>query len=96
MVHFLRNSKNRTIVECEVYNNDLHSSTDIEIYSKMLLSLDDEKKYLFIQHIARLDELRGVWWENIETSQSEQTMEEFVTEEFERVGKYWDLNYVTD
>jgi hypothetical protein len=39
MVHFLRNDKNRTIIECEVYKDDLSSSTNIEEYSKMLLDL---------------------------------------------------------
>ena len=97
MVHFLRNNKNRTIVECEVYNSDLHSATDIEVYSNMLLSLDewDEQKE-FINDIAYLDELRGIWWEHLETRQTNETMEKFVENEFKRIADKWYLTYITD
>lgn len=43
MVHFLRNDKNRTIIECEVYNDDLSSSANIEEFIK---SLEEYRNYV--------------------------------------------------
>ena len=84
-------------MECEVYCNDLHSSIEIDVYSNMLLSLNewDEQKE-FIKDIEHLYELRGVWWENIEYNNDDISIEDFVEKEFDRIASKWYLNYVTD
>lgn len=97
MVHFLRNKQNRTIVECEVYGNDLSTSANIEEYSKMLLDLHNKHlHYPFIKAISELDEIRGWWWEQAKDSGEYKTIDEFVKEKFLLVAKEFDLNYVTD
>jgi hypothetical protein len=97
MVHFLRNDKNRTIIECEVYKDDLSSSTNIEEYSKMLLDLHHKDlHYIFIQSISDLDEIRGWWWEQAVDSGDYESMDDFVKEKFLSVAKKFKLNYVTD
>lgn len=97
MVHFLRNKENRTIIECEVYGNDLSTSTNIEEYSKMLIDLHNKHlHYPFINAISELDEIRGWWWEQAEDSGEYKTIDEFVKEKFLLVAKEFDLNYVTD
>jgi hypothetical protein len=102
MIHFLRNEQNRTIIECEVYNNDLSAATNIEEYSKMLLDIN-KKSYvststpeIFIQSISDLDEIRGWWWEGAEDSGDYKSIDDFVKEKFIAVAKKYDLNYVTD
>jgi hypothetical protein len=97
MVHFLRNDKNRTIIECEVYNDDLSSSTNIEEYSKMLMDLHRKDLHqVFIQSISDLDEIRGWWWEQAKDSDDYKTIDDFVKEKFLNVAKKFKLNYVTD
>jgi hypothetical protein len=97
MVHFLRNKQNRTIIECEVYNNDLSSSTNIGEYSKMLIDLHNKDlHYPFISSISDLDEIRGWWWEQAEDSGNYKSIDEFVKEKFLEVAKKHNLNYVTD
>ena len=93
MVHFLRNKENKTIIECEVYNDDLSSSVDIREYTKMFLLLLDNT---FMESIAELDEIRGWWWEQAKDSGEYKTIDEFVKEKFLWVAKEFDLNYVTD
>lgn len=102
MIHFLRNEKNRTIIECEVYKNDLSAATNIEEYSKMLLGIN-KKGYtststteIFIQSISDLNEIRGWWWEGGEDSGIYTSIDEFVKEKFMEVAEEFGLNYVTD
>jgi len=97
MVHFLKNDKNRTIIECEVYDDDLDSSANIEEYSKMLLDLHRKDLHLvFIQAISDLDEIRGWWWEQGKESDDYESIDDFVKEKFLSVAKKFKLNYVTD
>lgn len=97
MVHFLRNEKNRTIIECEIYNYDLKTSTNIEEYSKMLIDLHNkDQHYPFIESFSNLSEIRGWWWEQGKDSGEYQSMHDFVKEKFLEVAKKYNLNYVTD
>ena len=102
MTHFLRNEQNRTIIECEVYNNDLSAATNIGEYSKMLLDIN-KKGYvststpeIFIQSISDLDEIRGWWWEGAEDSGNYTSIDDFVKEKFMKVAEEFELAYVTD
>ena len=97
MIHFLRNKENRTIVECEVYKDDLSAATNIITYSEMLLDFDNKElqKY-FIAMIYELDQIRGWWWEQAKDSGEYKTIDEFVKEKFLWFVKEFDLTYVTD
>lgn len=94
MVHFLRNKNNFTIIECEVHDKDLSAAIDILEYSEILLSLEsEEQRNDFVTDMNYLNEIRRGWWED---DPGVQTPEEFVTDEFAKVAKRWDLIYVTD
>lgn len=97
MIHFLRNEKNRTIIECSVYGDDLHTATNIEEYSKMLIDLYNKNSHTtFIESISSLDELRGWWWESEESYGRYDSIDQFVKEKFLEVANKFELNYVTD
>jgi|JFJP01.1.fsa_nt_gi hypothetical protein len=71
MILFLRNNKNQSIVDLEVWvktedNNsfiELQSVVIIETYSKFLLKNLDRKTEI-IEDFSIIDELRGWLWEN--------------------------------
>jgi len=97
MIHFLRNQRNQTIVECEVYGNDLSAGTDIENYSVMLIDLHNrDLHYPFINDISQLDEIRGWWWEMAKDSGEYKSIDDFVKDKFIEVAQKHNLNYVTD
>jgi hypothetical protein len=97
MIHFLRNQRNQTIIECEVYNDDLSTGTNIGNYSMMLIDLHNKDlHYPFINDISQLDEIRGWWWERVKDSGKYKSIDDFVKEKFIEVAKKYDLNYVTD
>jgi hypothetical protein len=97
MIHFLRNKINHTIIECEVYKDDLSAGTNIENYSMMLIDLhNNDLRYPFINDISELDQIRGWWWEMAMDSGDYKSIDDFVKEKFMTVAKKYDLNYVTD
>jgi hypothetical protein len=97
MIHFLRNKINHTIIECEVYKDDLSAATNIENYSMMLIDLHNNDLHnTFINDISELDQIRGWWWEMAEDSGDYKSIDDFVKEKFMAVAKKYDLNYVTD
>jgi hypothetical protein len=97
MIHFLRNQRNQTIIECEVYNDDLSAGTNIGNYSMMLIDLHNKDlHYPFINDISQLDEIKGWWWERVKDSGNYKSIDDFVKEKFIEVAKKYDLNYVTD
>lgn len=97
MIHYLRNQRNLTIIECSVYKGDLSTATNIEEYSKMLIDLHNKDlHYPFIKAISDLDEIRGWWWEVEEDSGNYESIDKFVQEKFLEVAKKYNLNYVTD
>ena len=99
MVHFLRTQNNRSIIECEVYGEDLSSSVNILEYSRMLLSLNESDKLsarLFLKDIDSLSEIRGEWWEVEKMSGKWKSADEFVNERFTLISNKYELNYITD
>lgn len=98
MTHFLRDGENNSLIECEVYDRDLSAAIYLETYSYHLLERIDttvniDARYDFISDFQYLNEIRRAYWED---EPGVQTPEEFVAEEFIRVAKKWNLNYVTD
>lgn len=99
MVHFLRNKNNRTIIECEVGNADLHSSIDVEVYTKEFIIHYTNSNSMandFMSDISNLDEIRGWWWEKEQDSGDWKSIDDFVKTKFIEVAKKWELNYITD
>lgn len=94
MVHFLRNHKNRTIIECEVYNNDLHNSIDIQIYSIELLQSKDFFK--FIDTFSSLNQIRRIWWESDPHGSLDEEINKFVEEYYKNIAETYSYNYVID
>lgn len=91
MTLFLRDEKNRTLVDIELYKKDgcveISSSVDIENYSRLLLSSCCEiKQQYMITHFDFLSELRGWLWERYFSSKKN-TVEEYdnVVEEVRKI-----------
>jgi hypothetical protein len=94
MIHFLRTQQNRTLIECEVYKDDLHTSTNLTEYSLFLLN--SENKEEVISDFSSLDEIRGWWWEKEEMMGDWKSIDEFVKTKFVEIADKYDLRYVTD
>ncbi len=67
MILFLRNKKNESIVDIDLYINEndsveLHASVIIEPYSKFLLENLDKAEEI-IEDFSEIDGLRGWMWE---------------------------------
>jgi hypothetical protein len=96
MVHFLRDNKNNTIIECEVTEDDLSSSVNLESYSEFLWNIEDYAILQeFISDMDSLNEIRGGWWE-VENETGNRDMEQYVEDCFKEVADKWHLNYITD
>lgn len=101
MVYFLRNNRNRTIIECEVINhkNDLSAAVDIKTYSEYLLGIthyDGLSQQSFVDDIASLADIRGWWWEQAEDSGDYASIDEFVAEKFQEIANKYNLVYTID
>jgi len=97
MIHFLRNDRNKTIIECSVYNNDLSTATNIEAYSMMLIDMHNkDQHYPFISAFSELDEIRGLWWEREKDFGNWKSIDAFVESKFVEFAEKYSLNYVTD
>ena len=70
MTIFIRNKKNRSLVEIEVYSNkdgtckDISSGVVIDTYSELLLNEEnkDAQQYI-VSRFSDIDELRAWYWE---------------------------------
>lgn len=96
MIHFLRTKENKTIIECEVYSNDLSSAIDIYEYSMFLLNLEADLNEMFVDDINNLNEIRGLWWEKEKDFGNWKSIDEYVASQYKKIGKEWGLKYVTD
>lgn len=99
MVHYLRTSEKRTIIECETSERDLSSSVQVQEYSRMLLNLSEANKGYaksFLKDISELDEIRGQWWEFEKDFGNWKSIDDFVASRFKDVAAKWALTYITD
>lgn len=99
MVHYLRTSERRTIIECETSERDLSSSVNVQDYSRMLLNLSEANKGYgksFLEEISGLDEMRSQWWEFEKDFGRWESIDDFVSHQFKEVASKWGLTYVTD
>ena len=112
MIHFLRDSSNKTIIETEVWNKqdsnsneidkytEISSSVDIYNYSIFLLSTDIVKSIVIIE-IGKLDELRGWLWESfymvgMNDGTKKDEIEGLVRDMYKDAAEKLGLHYVTD
>jgi hypothetical protein len=97
MVHFLRDTFNKTFIECSVYNNDLSSAMYVQNYSENLIDLYKKDMHeSFIKDINDLYEIRGWWWEQAKDSGKYKSIDDFVKEKFIHIAQKYGFNYVTD
>lgn len=94
MTHYLRNSKNKTIVDIDGSKNDFHVFIDIENYSEMLLLLSFEKQKEFISGMGQIQELRSYWHEDI--NKKDKFVNKFISDVLISFAKEWNLVYITD
>ncbi|MCK5601978.1 hypothetical protein KAR91_08920 [Candidatus Pacearchaeota archaeon] len=105
MILFLRDKKNNTVVDIELYKTEGHIELsvfiDIAQYSKLLLTTPKEKQLTIITIFNFLSELRGWLWES-HFGGRKNTAEEFdevldkVRETLAIVAEYTDLHRVED
>ena len=108
MILFLRNQKNRTIVdiECFVKTEDgrkfveLHADVAIDTYSKFLLENLDRKDEI-IEDFSAMSELRGWLWERYfmggdNDPEEYQNIIEILRKELKKLAEFYDLSYVED
>ena len=111
MTLFLRDKKNRTIVDCDIYIKDseyveLSIVVCVDTYSRLLLDLitkNGEEKTInkFIQTFDELQELRGWLWESYfidgDNNPSEYNIVlETIRKRFKEIADTYELYYVED
>lgn len=104
MVHFIRNSTNRTIIECQVSKDDLSASVNIKEFVNYLNDLHKWDRDSFTEDIHDLNEIRGWWWEYAKTVARYASIDDFVAEKFKEVVETHNENkeediclvYITD
>lgn len=106
MIHYIRDNKNNTILDLEVFTNDdgtpdLSSSIDISNYSDFLLSKEkgtpqQTTKFVF----DRLSEARGWYWEvyreTINKNPSKEEVDAVIGKMVRSGAEVLGLNYITD
>ncbi len=93
MIHFLRNHRGHTMVDCEATPDDIGCVVDIETFSDYLLGLDPDDQPLFIRDMAGIQEIRGWYHEMV---RDKCTPDELAKEVFTKLAEKWNLAYVTD
>lgn len=97
MTHFIRTKERKTyntIIECEVYKDDLSASINLEKYSEELLKLSTDKQSGFIADFTNLNEIRGLWFERYCDDYTD--INKFVQEIFINISNKYDYDYITD
>lgn len=93
MIHFLRDSRNNTIVDIEALPKDIHCVVVIEHFAEKLLSLSDTMRKLFISDMQLIQEIRGYYFER---NTWKETPDDIAKSWLKPVAQRWDLVYVTD
>lgn len=99
MIHFLRNTKGQTLIECEAMDEDLSASMYVWNYTMEVLNRNKQSTtevLEFARAMDDLDEIRGLWWEKESETGDWKSMDAFVAHHFKAAAKKYDLKYVTD
>ena len=95
MIHYVRDSKNNTIIDCESLEEDLHCVVDIRFYTMILLSLEKDKQLQFISDVDALSEIRGAYFEDYNYCKKIPT-HTFCRDILKNFSKKWNLFYLED
>jgi hypothetical protein len=93
MIHFIRDLKNRTIVDIETTKNDIHVKVDIRFYTLHLFTLCDPNTLDFMDDTDDLDNLASEWFESKPDFRS---IDDFVRSVCKSFTNKWNLCYVED
>jgi len=99
MIHFLRNAKGQTLIECEAMDEDLSASMYVWNYTMEVLNRNKQSTtevLEFARAMDDLDEIRGLWWEKAREMEDWKSIDDFVAHHFKAAAKKYDLKYVTD
>jgi|688.fasta_scaffold946758_2 hypothetical protein len=99
MIHFLRNTKGQTLIECEAMDEDLSASMYVWNYTMEVLNRNKQSTtevLEFARAMDDLDEIRGLWWEKASETEDWKSIDAFVAHHFKAAAKKYDLKYVTD
>lgn len=99
MVHYLKNEQNNTILDCSVKKDDLKSNINILNYTNKLLQLYIQSNYNandFASDISNLLDIRTNWLKIEKKSSNWSSVDEFVSNELEKISKKWGLRYSSE
>lgn len=96
MIHYIRTENNKTIVDTETINNDIHIGIIIGSFAKMLLETEESKRNEFIKDFDNLQDIREEWNGRQRIREEYKNADEFVTLRFQNISKKWNLRYITD
>ena len=99
MIHFLRNPKGQTLIECEAMDEDLSASIYVWNYTIEVLNRSKQSTtevLEFARTMDDLDEIRGLWWEKAREMEDWKSIDDFVSYHFKAAAKKYDLKYLTD
>ena len=63
MIHFIRDDRNRTIVDIDATKKDIRCVVVIDTYSRLLLNTPEERRAELIGDFYAIQEIRGAYWE---------------------------------
>lgn len=100
MTHYLRLPENIDIVDIEQIENNFYVVIDITAYSAMLLAWLDSKgrdvAEEFVITFARIQELRGEWFEKVSYFDKSADLTEWLKKTLGEIAAKWKLTYVID
>jgi hypothetical protein len=102
MIHFLKNNKGKTIIECEsMYGDleDLFSSIYLINYTNDFMeqySLNKKRANDFMLGISNLDALRNLWWETECENEKWDSLDHFIRHHYTSLAQKIGLKYSND
>lgn len=93
--YYLRDEDNNSVVDAEVFKNDLRVVVPLGSFCDKLLDLSIAKRAPFITEMTGIQELRGEWFERALPFGAE-NINDFVTRRLKDVGNRWNLVLVID
>lgn len=105
MVHYIRDEKNNTLLDLEVYTledgtPDIGSSVDIINYTDFILKQDSNKQQTAKFIFDKLSEIRGWYWEIFRvtknTNPSKEEVDRVIGDMVRAGAEVLGLKYITD
>lgn len=101
MIHFLKNNRNKTIIECESVEEaeDLFSSIYLINYTNDFveqLGINKKRANEFMLGVSGLDSLRNLWWTTESENERWENMDHFIRHHYESFAQKMGLKYTTE